>query len=159
MVSNHSENDSNDSEPFYTEPEGWVNYGDVNPLPHGGIFTRWEGNMWHIVETTHGQDVPDGVCDDDHVIVTQQWVEPEEVWVDGKPENGFTDTFRGQISGRHRYHDGVEEVPDLDENWNLILSEIAHFGAHYRSTHRHTTIPAADYWETLEDKHDITPEE
>lgn len=145
MVSNHSENDSNDSEPFYTEPEGWVNFGDVNPEKHGGIFVTWDGDMWKVVTTYGG--------------ITTHYVEPQDVWVDGNPENGFTDTFRGLIGGRHRYHDGVEETPDLDENWNLILSEIGHYARHYTRADRRHSGDYDGYWDELESRFGITEDD
>jgi hypothetical protein len=74
----------------YETPSEWVNYGDVNPERHGGIFVKWDNDMWHIIETTHFADLPKGMSDNEHMF-THMFMEPMDIWTNGNPTKGFTE--------------------------------------------------------------------
>jgi hypothetical protein len=68
----------------------WVNWGDVNPEPHGGAFVQWqpEQQKWTVV-STHPYF-------EDEQVVEQFDVYPDDIWTDpSDPETEFTHT--GQL--------------------------------------------------------------
>jgi len=70
----------------------WVNYGDMNPRIHGGMWVQWDRDMWHIITTVHPEGLPSDMVDNEHMI-EHTWVEPSDLFKNGNPDNGATDTF------------------------------------------------------------------
>jgi len=80
----------NELENLYAYPKEWQNYGDINPERHGGIFVKWDRDMWHIVETTHYADIHQSVSENEHMF-SHMYVEPMDIWVNGNPYEGFNE--------------------------------------------------------------------
>lgn len=128
----------------------WVNYGDVNPEPHGGIFVRAERDMWHVVETVSGELLPEGFADDDETLIQESWVEPQDLFIKGDPNNGPTDRFK----------DVIESFLNISGYENALVDyDIEYFVVDFANFHHsmHDEI-VSDYWEGLE-KYDIKKED
>jgi len=105
-----------------TFPHEWINYGDVNPEPHGGAWVKWDdrAEMWHVV-TNHNLRTmgPEGMIrDGEHQLVEEYWIEPHDVWIDGDPDEGFADDFRRSFSSRSR-------MPEHTRDMRYIAQEVA----------------------------------
>lgn len=46
----------------YAAPQEWHNFGDASPGMHGGVWLRWDGTGWDVVETVPLADT--GITDD-----------------------------------------------------------------------------------------------
>lgn len=91
------------------EPEtDWVNYGDVNPRAHGGRFIKFDGSAWELIETRPPDTLPDGLTTDEH-LVQYGYVYPEDIWIDGDPDEGPTDWLERTIHEVHGY-DSYEQA-------------------------------------------------
>lgn len=90
-----SVNASGNDGAWWARPTEWENYGDVNPEQHGGMFIRWEGNGWHVIETRKlGVDVPEDIGPPDAThVVFDYYFYPDDVFVGENPSNGLTDNM------------------------------------------------------------------
>lgn len=128
-------------------PDEWVNFGDANPELHGGLFLRWDRDMWQLVETRHPGDLPEGF---DGQYVSEYYIEPEDVWVNGNPSEGFTEEMVSEFETLTS-HQQPETTWDMD---NIAIS-IAHHFPHYMHGRTSEMDEDADYWEYLADHYDI----
>ena len=103
-----------------TFPSEWINYGDVDPVVHGGAWIRRDGGMWQVVANYNlRENGPEGMIrDGEHQMVQTYWFEPQDVWIDGDPDKGFSETFKKSIRGRSR-------EPDHTRDMRYIAQEIA----------------------------------
>lgn len=103
-----------------TYPQEWINYGDVNPEIHGGMWVKRDGSMWQVVHNRNlKEDGPEGMIQDGkHQMIETYWFEPQDVWIDGDPDKGFTDGFKKSFSGRMRN-------PIHTRDMGYIVQEIA----------------------------------
>jgi hypothetical protein len=73
----------------------WVNHGDVNPIPHGGLFVQQESETdFRIIRLTmmeDGEHAGKFLIEDLFVDVTDSWQEKESVmdYADIKEENNL----------------------------------------------------------------------
>jgi hypothetical protein len=68
-----------DLTPVITEPD-WVNYGDVNPIEHGGIFVKEENETtFRIVKLQFVDDDGKNLLLDLNVDISDSWIEKEAV--------------------------------------------------------------------------------
>lgn len=138
----------NDSNTLPFEPsQQWTNYGDVNPFPHGGRFIRWDGDMWHVITTTHRDVLPEGFLSDDEThLIEHYWFEPMDVWDNGKPENGFTDAFKRILSslGEEHLAEYATKVDHWDKSLDYYVVDLVHYVGDSRDHY------VSDYWEHLE---------
>lgn len=149
------------TEPYY--PQEWQNYGDVNPERHGGLFVKWEHGMWHCIETRHFADLPDGISEDEHMF-THVWVEPQDIWIDGDPYEGFTDDALKFFSEYSRQPFNISNNPDLPEGETYesyvdyyMQDEIEWIVSTYIHSHvgyygGNDTDFSPDYWNYLENQ-------
>jgi len=102
-------------------PTEWINMGDASPEGHGGAWVKWDGSMWIVVKNRNLRvDGPEGMIQDgEHQMIEDHYVGPQDVWIDGDPDNGFTDGFKSSISGRMR-------EPTHTRDMEYIAGEIAH---------------------------------
>lgn len=116
-------------------PKEWINIGDVNPERHGGIFVKWDRDMWEIVTTTHYADLPKDLAKGRHMF-ERGWLEPMEIFEN--PDNlteGFTDWATKELQSFHKppfeiesLNNPDEYIPDsvtIDEHINWILDNEA----------------------------------
>ena len=133
-----------DGQELVIEPEEtWTNYGDMNPRIHGGRWVRWEGDMWHIITTTHPHDLPTDFTETEHLI-EHTWVEPEDVFEGGNPDEGPTDTLASIIDSLHRCSGYVNALVDFS---------IEYFVADYTfwiHSSRDDMVDDTEYWNYLE---------
>lgn len=101
-------------------PDTWINYGDVNPVVHGGAWVKWDGSMWQVVTNRNlREDGPEGMIrDGEYQMVETHWFEPQDVWIDGESDKGFSETFKQSIRGRSR-------KPEHTRDMTYIAQEIA----------------------------------
>jgi hypothetical protein len=85
-----------------------VNYGDVNPVDHGGMWVRWNDGLWELRETVPPGVLPRDMTTHEH-LVESGYVEPCEVWVGGDPDEGPTELTERFIDESGRY-DSVETL-------------------------------------------------
>lgn len=58
----------------------WVNYGDVNPIEHGGIFVKKDGDTtYRIVRNMFDHDEGKNIVYDMYVDISEDWIERESV--------------------------------------------------------------------------------
>jgi hypothetical protein len=63
-----------------TMEKNWTNYGDVNPIEHGGVFVMQEdGTTFRIVKLQFVDDEGKNLLTDLHVDVSDTWIEKEAV--------------------------------------------------------------------------------
>lgn len=151
-----------DADPWYAQPDEWENYGDVHPRRHGGRFVRWENGMWHVIETRHPDDLPAGMVDGEH-LVDHQWVEPHDVFVDGDPEQGFTDHMKSVLESLDATHLDPDTYPDEPDGEYApeFHDRVAYYVVdltQYVGDHRDEYPDDADYWDHLAE-YGIDPEE
>lgn len=135
----------------YERPNEWVNYGDVNPQKHGGIFVKWTNGHWHIIETRGS-------------YMNHHYIDPNDVWVEGEPLNGFTDWAADQLESYSNgpFHLNDVNNPDLpddvtfaehmrwivDNHTEWIVGSLAIAYVGYYGPHK--SEKAEDYWAYLE---------
>jgi len=49
-------------------PDSWVNYWDINPKAHGGLFTWFGDDGVTVVETNPPSSIPDDMLEGDHLV-------------------------------------------------------------------------------------------
>lgn len=146
----------------YEKPTDWVNFGDINPEPHGGIFVKWTNDHWEVVETHH----PDTFETDGYMFM-HYYVYPDEIFQEGEVENGFTEQFKNELESVHNTPFDVSQLGEendleTDMKWvimkqmNFLQSSIAHFATNY--VRAENEIIKGNYWEILEERFGITEE-
>jgi len=152
MIDGYYVEDDRHTEQDLENPEEWVNMGDVNPEIHGGNFIRWENNMWNIVITTHQDVLPKGTMENKSHMIEDLALYPEDVWVDGDPENGFTEAVLQDINSLTSM-----SQPETTWDMNTLLSTIAVGLPSYRNYNRRNEFISedTDYWDYLKENHDI----
>ncbi len=122
----------------------WVNYWDANPEDHGGRFVRWDADSecWEIVEVTAPGDLPSEFAGESEYLVEQYWVYPDNVWVDGEPENGFTDDMESILESLDATNHF--EAPGGEPFIDRIEYYVADF-VHYLHDDRHKIVDVEDY--------------
>jgi hypothetical protein len=150
---------------LYAYPTEWQNYGDVNPERHGGIFVKWDRDMWEVIETRHYADIHDSVSENQHMF-EHMWIEPMDIWVNGNPYNGFTDRM---LSGLDSFsnlpfvvfnpENADKHMPDnetyegyvnhyLEDEWNRLIGYVVHVMTQYADSDPLNFDE--DYWGYLE---------
>ena len=149
-------------ENLYAYPTEWQNYGDVNPERYGGIFVRWDRDMWEVIETTHHADLPKDFSENEHMF-EHMWIEPMDIWVNGNPYEGFTDRMKSGFESFsnlpiHIYNDS-DELPKgetyrdyvnyyLENEWDRLIGYVIH---HMRGYVDSSPVNfSSDYWGYLE---------
>jgi len=49
-------------------PDDWVNYWDLNPQQHGGLFTQFRDGSFRVIETVPPQELPNGLTEHEHML-------------------------------------------------------------------------------------------
>lgn len=63
-----------------TISNAWVNYGDVSPIEHGGIFVKKESETtFRIIKLQFVDDEEKNLLWDCYVDITDSWIEKESV--------------------------------------------------------------------------------
>jgi len=152
----------NELENLYAYPNKWQNYGDVNPERHGGIFVKWDRDMWHIVETRHYADLPKDLSENEHMF-EHMWIEPMDIWVNGNPYEGFTDRMKSgfesfsslpfdptmsesELPDSETYQDYVNHY--LENEWDRLIGYVIHHMRGYVDSRPVNFSP--EYWNYLE---------
>lgn len=161
-----------DRVPDGMKDEQWTNHGDVNPIPHGGCFLRWENGQWQIVRTRNGSELPDEVCPDDESWVEELWAEPQDVFKNGDYTQGFSEEMMTEFDKFSRIpfdpeaindpiegHTTAEAMEYRDKHGDLkwILGSLAVYHEFGRSRFDRT-VSNDEYWNELEDMFGITEE-
>lgn len=145
----------------YKKPTEWQNFGDISPKRHGGIFVKWEKDMWHIIETYHPNVIPNEISEDQFRF-EHYWLEEMDIWQNGKPENGFTENM---LKGLDEFSSlpfdimSKEELPESESyqdyvNWYIenhfvrLLGHIVHIQT---ENHPYEVNYSQDYWDYLSD--------
>lgn len=154
--------------PDYRKPREWVNFGDINPELHGGLWVKWDNDMWHIIETYHPEDLPEDFAKG-RFYFEHIWLEEMDIWVEGKPENGFTEWALDQLdSFSNAPFDPMpgSELPQGETmgyymNWVIenhcewLIGSLAFAYAGYYGGHESDL--SENYWEYLA-RYDISPD-
>lgn len=121
--------------PDFDPSETWVNYGDVNPEPHGGRFIKYDADagQWLLVETINMADIDPSAGEDcTRHHVEKYWLEPQDVWVDGDPDNGFSDAIQDILESLHEHGGLAGDSPEPDSpqfmgDVSYYLADITHY--------------------------------
>lgn len=130
--------------PSFDPSTEWVNYGDVNPKIHGGRFVRWDGSMWHIIETRNLQEVgpQDMIRNGEKFMFSYTAAEPYDVWDDpSDPWTEFSDEMGSILSSLGDGH----HLPNTEPFLSRIDYYVADFSHYYRGHDEYH----ADYWGAL----------
>lgn len=146
-------------------PEEWINIGDANPERHGGIFVRWKGDMWHIIQSRHFADLPKGISDQEHMF-EHMWMEPMDIFENGEDIYGGLDPWaKKQLESFNNCPFGLELVNDpsllpedeshedfinwvLDNHANWLITSLCYAYTSYCGGY--DTDFDSDYWGYLE---------
>lgn len=120
----------------------WVNYGDVNPEPHGGIFVKYDPDWgsWELVRTVKLADVmAEEPADSNRQMVDVLAVDHDDVFVEGDPSKGLTDRMMSVLESLQREHlaprNADPDLPkDADHNYGYapdFLEDISYYVADY----------------------------
>jgi len=60
--------DSNSDIETIELPDEWVNYWDINPQQHGGLFTQFRDGHFRVIETVPPQELPNGLTEHEHMV-------------------------------------------------------------------------------------------
>jgi len=149
-------------ENLYAYPTEWQNYGDINPERYGGIFVKWEGHMWKVIETRHYADLPKDLSENEHMF-EHMWIEPMDIWVNSEPYEGFTermlngfDSFsslpfdptmsESELPDSETYQDYVNHY--LENEWESLLPYVIYHMRGYVDSRPVNFSP--EYWNYLE---------
>jgi len=140
-VATYTDGDGNEIE--ITPTTEWVNYGDADPLPHGGVFIRFEpdNDMWHIVKTQNGDYLPH--IDDCEIMITEYWADLQDLFANGDPDNGPSEYLQREI-------ETLSNVPNFENA--LVDYDIEYFLwglARWRRDRRPHHVHESDYWDEL----------
>ena len=87
-------------------PEGWVNFGDADPAPHGGLWISYDADhgSWEIIRTFWAGDFIEGVAEDDlgAQVVSVAEVQWRDIVTDG---GAWTDPAQGTVKSLYGAHD------------------------------------------------------
>lgn len=119
----------------------WENYWDANPKAHGGAFIKWNGNGFRTVITEprdmHPEEVSEGRIQ--FGVIT---IYPDEIWVDGNPERGFTEDIQSRFN---TWQNGPETPYDLTAVKAVCHDHILHFGMYHLNGQEQWVEPE-NYW-------------
>ena len=152
-------------ENLYAYPKEWQNYGDINPERHGGIFVKWDGHMWKVIETRHYANLPKDLSENEHMF-EHMWIEPMDIWANSDPYEGFTDrmksglesfsnlpfvVFNPENADKHMpdnetYEDYVNHY--LENEWERLIGYVIHHMRGYVDSRPVNFSPK--YWNYLE---------
>jgi len=138
----------------------WVNYGDASPEEHGGLFVRWDPDAgeWNVVQTRRAMDF-DPRADDPNVhLVTEYNFEPQDVFVDGEVDAGFTDEMQ-KILDRLGEEHVTPETPEFHDRIGYYVVDFVYM-RNYHCTEQYVDI--GDDFDTYEDMieaHGVDPAE
>ena len=154
-------------ENHYAYPTEWQIYGDVNPERHGGIFVKWDRDMWEVIETHHYADLPKGLSENEHMF-EHMWIEPMDIWVNGNPYNGFNERMLNQLNAFSNLpitifnpENSDKHLPDnetyeqyvdyyLENEWQKLIGYVIHSMRGYVDSS--PINYDKDYWGYLEKK-------
>jgi len=132
-------------------PDDWVNYWDINPQQHGGLFTQFEDSGVTALETIPPSSIPDDVYEDRH-LVYEHYGRYDELWttIDGQD-------YPSEILGREldaRLNGGTLQQAAVD---GMLPSSIAWCLTRTRSG-REKVVPDNEYTETMTDYYSVPKE-
>jgi hypothetical protein len=132
-------------------PDEWVNYWDVNPQQHGGLFTWFGQSGVTVVETRPPSSIPDDVLTESH-LVYDYYSDYDEFWttIDGQD-------YPSEILGREldaRLNGGTLQQAAVD---GMLPSAMAWCLTEVHHDRRHT-VAADDYADWLSTQYDIPRE-
>lgn len=119
-------NDTLPTEQFDTE---WTNYGDMNPEPNGGRFVRWDDDdgSWDIVTTDKAMHVVADEDNPDKQMVSEYEVHSDDVWVNGDPDEGFTDHMVSILdSFSHDHHKAAPGGKPFMNKVQYYVADMSH---------------------------------
>lgn len=133
----------------------WNNYGDMNPEDHGGRFIKWTGGSWELIETSRSEDIAgeDFAEENGEHMIEHIYIYPDEVFIDGNPENGFTDTMHSIFDSLGMDRNLTPENPEIMDNLQYYLADFNYYigGNHY-------DFKDGDYWDIVE-SYGVNPED
>lgn len=124
--------------------KSWVNYGDVNPRPHGGRFLKWDtaGGYWHLIISTNLEDVQPGMIQNgEKYMFEHYYIYPQDVWEDGVPQKGWSFEMNQVIDAFQEDYNPT----DMDDVEYLIPD------LSFRMRPSGSEDYASNYWEYLGD--------
>jgi len=129
-------------------PDSWVNYWDINPKAHGGLFT-WFGDVGiTVVETNPPSIIPDDMLEDEH-LVYDYYRDYDWFWetVDGRSHPG--DILDRELSS-------LSHIDSLQQA--AVDGDLPHLMAHSLTRlhgNRNFTVPDSEYQSTLQEDYGI----
>jgi len=121
----------------------WTNYGDVHPQAHGGLFVRWTGRSWDLIATRPPAALPDGITETEH-MVEEAAVWPDDLFIDGDPDQGPTDFLQDRIDELYGTESYVQVV--VEETLGYYVAEyLRYYGGHDTDM-----VPDDEYQEYLQ---------
>jgi hypothetical protein len=129
----------------------WVNYGDVNPELHGGIFVSYNDNRltWSVVMTRNSDELLQGVTDEDQMVQTLM-VETRDIWESpASPNTDFTEVAQNAVDALpNQYEPNQKQL--VEAVTGLIVVGISR----RRNFNRRTEFESGDYEEIIS-KHGV----
>lgn len=122
--------------------ETWENYGDMNPKQYGGVYGKWTGDQWKVVETWTSVE--------NEFEIRIDWVEPMDIWVNGNPERGFTEKFQEELDSYP-----VSHKPTTQYDMETLTGLIINFSTKFSGNPRNDYADLDDYETELSDRFDI----
>jgi len=98
-------------------PDGYVNYGDVNPGLHGAIWIQYDAGCWDVIETTHASVYDSDYSDTElgHQLVCSAEVYWEDVVADDGTWAGRYERIPDTVHGGHKWPVGAVVADELDK--------------------------------------------
>lgn len=135
----------------------WTNHHDANPDDHGGLWVKWTGGHWRVIQTTPADFYPDDYTNGRHEF-GDLCVYPSDVWEtdeppadhspDDDPLKGYTDDYR-RFAENH--HNGPAGPYDLQWVKGAAFDFIGYYGI-YHLNGRKQWVEPGDYWSELESR-------
>jgi hypothetical protein len=132
-------------------PDSWVNFGDVNPQAHGGLFARFGDSGLTVLDTWPPGTIPETEGQDVH-FVSDIYGHYDDFWVTVDDQDHPSDLLAREI-------DAVSHVDSLQQA--AADGHLPHLMAHSLTRlhgNRHFTVPDSEYQSTLQEDYDIPDE-
>jgi len=129
-------------------PDSWVNFGDVNPQAHGGLFTRFGDSGLTVLDTWPPSAIADDAGKDVH-FVTDFYGHYDDFWVTVDGQDHPSDVLAREI-------DAVSHVDSLQQA--AVDGDLPHLMAHSLTRlhgNRNFTVPDSEYQSTLQEDYGI----
>jgi hypothetical protein len=132
-------------------PDDWVNYGDVNPRKHGGMFATFAADGVQVIETRPPNQLPDDMATDEH-LVWERYLYYGDVLDHTGDETKAEDVLKKELSALHDTDDLLQAAMDARLPMALVWAS-----SRYHA-HRDHFVPDSEYTDALHQRYGINKE-